>query len=235
MDVSKALGVQMNLRFRTVSHGAVIFGMALLLLLTFTLWYRPGERLSSIEQQSFLQAIAALSPELQEFINPAVVAEFMANDDGHQFYVINLFRFKQFADAVDGLPTGSTGQEAFTQFSRAAIPLWLRFGTHPVFATRASDAFSEEWDAVSIVRYRSRRDFMAIQTSAEYHEILPYRLAATEQNIRLKLPAILIPPPLLLLLLLCLLGCLLTLRRFKSRQQPRKYGSESLDGNRHSL
>jgi len=75
---------------------------------------------------------------------------------------------------------------------------------------------------VTALRYRSRRDFIAIQTDPEFHAILPYRLAAREENIRLRLPATLIPPPLLALLLLLLLPLkFLTLVSGKSTAQGR--------------
>jgi len=165
-----------------------------------------------VEQEYYSQALGELKTELPadlvSFLDPETSREFMAKDDGRPFYVINVFRFKEQASALVQNGSGLTGREAFAEFSQRAVPLWLRYGTHPVFATNDSPAFDEEWDLVSVVRYRSRRDFMEIQTNPEFHSILPYRLAATEDNIRLKLPATLIPSPLLVLLLVLLLPLL---------------------------
>jgi|GEM_PF-1344053 len=175
------------------------------LMVGFSLWYAPGDALSTAEREIYMQRLNETDPELRAFLDPEALDEFMAMDDGRAFFVINLFRFNDFVTISEGASQRISGREAFTRFTQAAVPFWLRFGTHPVLATGQSDTFSEDWDLVSVVRYRSRRDFMEIQTHSDYHAMLPFRLSATEENIRLKLPGTIVPPPILLLAVLSLL------------------------------
>ena len=184
----------------------VIGGLGLVVLLVFSLWYRGGQNpISEAEQQLYWERLQQLPADIQPFVDLEATREFMRTDDGKAFYVVNLFKLKQTTQyLLPGMPTIS-GREAMNRFSRAAIPIWLRHATHPVFASGVSERFSDDWDFVTVVRYRSRRDFVAIQTSAEFGSALSYRLAASEENIRVKLPGVLIPSPILVVGLLVLM------------------------------
>jgi len=97
------------------------------------------------------------------------------------------------SDDETGAPR-RTGVEALQQFAREVVPLWLAHGSHPVFTSTLGETLDGDWDFVSVVRYRSRRDFAAIQTSDAFVvRALPHRMAATERNLRVKVAGNAVP------------------------------------------
>ncbi len=192
-----------------------------LLLIVFYSWYGSGSSaISREEQQSYNQRFEKLSDSVTSFVKPQELQAFMASDDGKPFYVVNLFKFNERASYNEERENSKSGYEAFQQFSREVIPIWLKRGGHPVFASQVNEHFSNEWDLVSVVRYRSRRDFIDMQLDENFHKILPHRLAATDSNIRLKLPGIAVPSPFLALLLIWAMSiilCVLTQTLWRAR------------------
>ncbi len=194
----------------------------LVALVVFLVWYR-GERapLTEEEQAYYLEQMQQLTGEASGFIDPEATRELMSSDDGKPFYVVNVFKFREQAEYGDGAPNGSSGFEAFERFRTEILPIWIKNGVHPVFTTTLSGSFVNEWDMVSVVRYRSRRDYVYLQTSSDFLAILPHRMASTEANIRIKLPGILIPSPtflVLFILFFLLTTCLLVERVLAGRR-----------------
>jgi hypothetical protein len=172
----------------------------------FVAWYGSwGRALSPEEIDDFARVLVAAGPPLTDFLDPAETRRFLESDDGGSFYVVNVFRLREraaYEAAVEeGLHAGSTGQQALKQFSRQAVPIWLRRASHPVFVSRVSQDPSSPWQLVTVVRFRSRRDWIAMVSSDDFAAALPHRLAATEANVRLSLSGTLVPSPVLLLLI----------------------------------
>ena len=175
-----------------------VFCGTVLIFVVFSIWYRGGQTpLSPDEQNQFLKRITQLPVEVQEFVDLKATQEFMKTDDGKPFFVVNIFKLREFADYGTATPHTITGAQAFNDFSRKALPIWIKHSAYPVFVGQIDNHFANDWDVVSIIRYRSRRDFMEIQTSEDFVRVLPHRFAAFEDNIRLKLPGIVLPTPFL--------------------------------------
>jgi len=93
-------------------------------------------------------------------------------DDGEEIFMLNLNRYK-YADGEPeiGVPA------AYQSYGSAVIPMILKNGGHPIFSAEffatglIEDAGAAHWDEVILVRYRSRRDFIAMVTSDAYQEI----------------------------------------------------------------
>ena len=93
-------------------------------------------------------------------------------DDGEEIFMLNLNRYKYADDEPEiGVPA------AYRSYGSAVIPMILRNGGHPIFSAEffatglIEDADAAYWDEVILVRYRSRRDFIAMVTSDAYQEI----------------------------------------------------------------
>lgn len=140
-----------------------------LLYLVFLVWYGGrGKPLTQAEVESLLAEIkrgagkesqAEESPLLNQF------RELTKNDDGREFYMVNLLKFRQKALYPEGSPYGDDPLAANDRYSRAIIPLLLKHGGHPVFLGQVQGRFlhpehADEWDQVGMVRYRSRRDML---------------------------------------------------------------------------
>ncbi|SDU06251.1 hypothetical protein [Halopseudomonas salegens] len=192
---------------RLFKRPTALAGIAgLVVFVIFVIWYRGGQApLSGEEQAYYLAKIEQFTGVAKDFVDMEATRELMRTDDGKPFYVLNVFKFRDQADYGDGASDGLSGVDTFKKFRAAVLPIWIKNGAHPVFTTTLSDGFVNEWDMVSVVRYRSRRDYAEIQTSSDFLAILPHRIASAETNIRIKLPGIQIPPPLMLMVFVWLL------------------------------
>lgn len=148
---------------------SIFFAILGLLYLIFLFWYGgKGKPLTQTEVESLLSEIkrragkesqSEESPLLNQF------RELTKNDDGREFYMVNLLKFRQKALYPEGSPYGDDPLAANDRYGRAIIPLLLKYGGHPVFLGQAQGRFlhpehSDEWDQVGMVRYRSRRDML---------------------------------------------------------------------------
>jgi hypothetical protein len=154
-----------------MSTGSIILFIVFpLLYIAFLLWYggrgKPltGEEtetlLAEIQERAGKQAQAdEKHPMLDQF------RELAKSDDGREYYMVNLLKFRKKALYPEGIFFGNDPQAANDRYNRAVIPLLLKHGGHPVFDSLVQGRFihpeaGENWDHVAMVRYRSRRDML---------------------------------------------------------------------------
>jgi hypothetical protein len=142
----------------------------ILLYIAFLFWYGGrGKPLSQAEVDALLLEmqrragnkgqVKAESPILQQF------RELTKNDDGREFYMVNLLNFRKKALYPEGISFGDDPLAANDRYNRAVIPLLLKYGGHPVFDSLVQGRFihpeaGEDWGHIAMVRYRSRRDML---------------------------------------------------------------------------
>ena len=136
----------------------------------FLIWYGgKGKPLSTAEAESLLaemlkqagktQGTGSESPLLNQFRALA------KSDDGQEYYMVNLLKFRKHALYPPGSPYNDDPMAANNRYNRAIIPLLLKHGGHPVFDSLVLGRFihpeaADDWDHVAMVRYRSRRDML---------------------------------------------------------------------------
>jgi len=140
-----------------------------LLYLAFLFWYGgKGKPLTAVEVDALLAEIKKRagkqdseeeSPILQQF------RDLTQNDDGREYYMLNLLKFRKKALYPEGSSYGDDPLAANDRYNRAIIPLLLKHGGHPVFLGQVQGRFihpehADDWDQVGMVRYRSRRDML---------------------------------------------------------------------------
>ncbi len=145
---------------------AVVF---VLLYIAFLFWYGgKGKPLTAVEVDALLAEIKKRagkqdseeeSPILQQF------RDLTQNDDGQEYYMVNLLKFRKKALYPEGSSFGDDPIAANDRYNRGIIPLLLKYGGHPVFLGQVQGRFlhpkhADDWDQVGIVRYRSRRDML---------------------------------------------------------------------------
>ena len=134
----------------------------------FILWYRGwGKPLTSDEVENYFLTIRK-NAGIENEPEPKFLKNFRElakSDDGKEFIMVNLMKFK------DNNPN-SEAIKAHKRYSKEIIPLLLKNGSFPVFASKKSGQFItpdsvDDWDEVAMVRYRSRRDLikMVVQGS----------------------------------------------------------------------
>lgn len=162
-----------------------------MLYLAFLFWYGGrGKPLTQAEVESLLaemkrragkESQSEESPLLDQF------RELTKNDDGREFYMVNLLKFRQRALYPADSPFDDDPLAANARYSRAILPLLLKHGGHPVFLGPVQGRFlhpdgADDWDQVGIVRYRSRRDMLKMALEVAALEVDIHKWAALEKT-----------------------------------------------------
>lgn len=125
----------------------------------FWVWYGGnGDPLSAAEGEQLLTRMEQMYGVSRENAPPGSLtrnlAEMVPNDDGREFYAVNLETRKPGAQAL-------AAEEKYTQ---ALLPILLRRAGHPVFVGDRAGLMLGEYgkgiDRVAVVRYRSLRDLL---------------------------------------------------------------------------
>jgi hypothetical protein len=153
----------------------------------FFFWYGgAGEPLTAAEGEALMARIQALhggtsSAGLHPEFQPNVRA-LIANDDGREFFMINL-------DTMIDTPEARAADAAY---ARIVIPLLLARGSFPIFAGRTQGKVLGEAASgiqrVAVVRYRSLRDFLGAPhkfASMTRTEVFPTAPVFTAVQVRL--------------------------------------------------
>ncbi|MBM4217870.1 MAG: hypothetical protein FJ178_08530 [Gammaproteobacteria bacterium] len=161
----------------------------LLPLLTYALflvWYGGrGRPLAEKEINDFLALITSRGidredPELFESLK-----RLLSRDDGREFVMVNLIKYREKAAYPPGSPYGDNALEADKRYARAFFPHLLRYGNVPVFISRRSGSFiepkrAEPWQVVAMIRYRSRRDFIRSVRAVIGKDVMIHKWAAID-------------------------------------------------------
>jgi uncharacterized protein (DUF1330 family) len=117
---------------------------------------------------------------------------FFSDDEDGPFTMINLLRFKEFAEYEDGRDPGLSGRDAYLRYGVEVVKLVTALGGRLEWSGDVTGILVGEvedlWDAVALVQYPSLKAFQEMAMSAEMHEIEVHRIAglAGQLNIRAK-------------------------------------------------
>lgn len=201
--------------------GAVAYG-------AFCWWYtNTGGPLGADEQARITAALRA-SGRAPERI--ATIGRFMAEDDGNQLIMVNALHLAESPRPVPGVPAGESAEALLAHYMEYMYPAMLRRASHPVFAGRAVSpamdltGFDDEqtvaqWTDAALVRYRSRRDLLAIALNPAFEERHPFKLAALEKTIAYPVATVFYLSDGRLLVALVLLPILLLFDRWFGRKR----------------
>ena len=154
----------------------------------FLLWYGGrGKPLSQAEILDFERVLGQLSRDTQGRSTSELVRQFAANDDGHEFIMHNLVRYRAKALYPPGHTYGDSARAADKRYGRAVLWPLLRCGAVPIFLAKCAGRFIEPegapaWHYVAMVRYRSRRDFLRFAVAIESQAIAIHKWAAIEET-----------------------------------------------------
>jgi uncharacterized protein (DUF1330 family) len=101
--------------------------------------------------------------------------------------MLNLLKFREFAQYSDGTDTGLSGAEAYQRYAAEVVPIILKAGGEIVFSGQANTLVigdgELEWDMVSIAEYPSVTAFLGMTSSDEYQKIHIHRDAGLEHQL----------------------------------------------------
>ena len=167
----------------------LIVVLALLALYALFLWWYGGrgKPLSQAEIVEFERLLGQLSRDTQGQSTSELVRQFAANDDGREFIMHNLVRYRAKALYPPGHAYGDSARDADKRYGRAVLLPLLRCGAMPIFLARCAGSFvgpegAPPWNYVAMVRYRSRRDFLRFAVAIESQDIAIHKWAAIEET-----------------------------------------------------
>jgi hypothetical protein len=141
--------------------------VAIFVYLAFLAWYDgwPRRRLSPAELGTYIEKMRAMRAGQGDAAVQAIerFRAFGANDDGGEFHMVNLLRWR---------PADQNG-DAHRRYMRAWAKVAVPRASHPIYRGKVAGKIQgtpEErlWDDVAIMRYRSRRDILKIATSDSF-------------------------------------------------------------------
>lgn len=160
----------------------LIWGSALALYLLFRLWY-DGRRtpLTKAEIDAFFEEVHG---RLGGNNDSAALRAFLEADDGKEFVMLNLVRIEpgMVPDPETGEPV--PGRTMMRRYSDPFVKALLRRGGHPAMVGAKVgpyvDAWNVEadpgWSIFGLMRYRSRRDMIAMVRDPLFAKVHPYKL-----------------------------------------------------------
>lgn len=168
----------------TLQLGLTVGVVALYAL--WLVWYGgKGAPLSHDEVERYMAELAThtQSPHDAEMLD--AVRALVAKDDGREFVMQNLVRYRAKALYPSGYNWGDNPREADKRYGRGIIPHLLRYGNVPVFIGRRIGDFIEpegstDWHYVAMVRYRSKRDFLRFACAIQRADLAVHKWAALE-------------------------------------------------------
>lgn len=161
-----------------------------LLYAAFVLWYGGrGAPLTQAETDALFATIAERASRepnpdghLREHLRALV-----AQDDGNEFYMVNLIRYRAQAQYPPGYDLPGNALDADLRYGRAIMPFLLRHGGVPVFLGEVQGRFlhqagDAEWHRVAVVRYRSRRDLLRMVAALAGRDVAMHKWASIERT-----------------------------------------------------
>jgi uncharacterized protein (DUF1330 family) len=114
--------------------------------------------------------------------NAAAFRELAASKDEGPVVMLNLLKFKARADSGD-----VSGRESYNRYSRDVKPMVEALGGRIIWHGRAEQLLigdeSQEWDAVALVEYPSRKAFIEMATSKQMGNIHHNREAGLDRTV----------------------------------------------------
>ena len=156
--------------------------------LAFWLWYGGnGKPMSKEDIEEGLRTLQAT--DKSEHAHSAVqqVRELLSNDDGKEFVMQNLVRYRPKALYPPGYAYSDDPREADKRYGKAIMGDLLRNGNLLVFVARKAGNFitpegADNWHYVAMVRYRSRKDFLRFVIASSEADKFVHKWAAIEKT-----------------------------------------------------
>ena len=166
---------------------AIVVPLALLYL-AFWLWYGGnGQRMSPQEIEDALQALRLTDSVHDNSAEVEDIRQLLASDDGKEFVMQNLVRYRAKALYPEGSHYSDDPREADKRYGKSIMGDLLRYGNVLFFIARKSGDFvkpegADAWHYVAMVRYRSRRDFVRFAIRANQADKFMHKWAAIEKT-----------------------------------------------------
>ncbi len=158
------------------------------LYLVFWVWYGGnGKPMTPEEIETGLRALQATDTSDHGATAVQEVRELLASDDGKEFIMQNLVRYRPKALYPPGYDYSDDPRAADKRYGKSIVWPLLRHGNLMLFIGRRTGNFvvpegADAWHYVAMVRYRSRRDFLRFAMEANQADKFVHKWAAIEKT-----------------------------------------------------
>jgi hypothetical protein len=156
--------------------------------LAFLVWYGGnGKPMTPEEITEGLMKLQATDTSDHGKAAVEDVRQLLSSDDGKEFIMQNLVRYRSKALYPPGYNYGDDPREADKRYGKSILWDLLSNGNILLFVARRSGDFfvpegADAWHYVAMVRYRSRRDFLQFAMDANKAEKFVHKWAAIEKT-----------------------------------------------------
>jgi len=158
---------------------------AVVLYGAFSFWYDSWRGpLTPPEIDDFLRRAGASMEVAPDRL--ASLRSFLEADDGREFFMLNLVRLHDGPVQVPSSVEEKPAREVLEGYAGVYMPALFWRAGHPAFFGRAAGGYVEHWGVepdphwsfAGVIRYRSRRDLMALVTDPRFAPAHAFKLAA---------------------------------------------------------
>ena len=173
-----------------MSTPLIIWGTAFILYTIFWLWYVGFRKpLSKADVEYYINQLKQFDGYKNRDLSG--LRQFLENDTGKSFVMVNSVLLKKKPDIVEGVKEGDTSLQTLINYHKPFMKLMLKKGGIGIFQGRVAGKSvdvinienAEEWKISAINRFRSRRDFAEIMIHPLFHEKHELKFAALDKSI----------------------------------------------------
>ncbi len=160
-----------------------------LLYALFLYWYGgSGEPISAEEAAGYAARAQARGVNDHSEVS-ADLREFIETDDGQEFVMINLNVYRDEASYADDRSASGSARETEQEYTARIAPRLFARAIHPLLMVEPAAHIGgignferQDWSRVTLVRYRSRRDFMEFVLHPDYATDVDHKWAALQRS-----------------------------------------------------
>ena len=161
----------------------------------FLSWYGgSGDPISPEEIKEYAAIVDARnpggsSPEGDDSEVSADLRRFIETDDGQEFVMVNLNVYRDEPHYTDDRKAAGSAEEVAQQYTSKIAPRLFARACHPLLMVEPAvhiggigDFERQDWSRVTLVRYRSRRDFVEFVLEQDYAQDIDHKWAALSRS-----------------------------------------------------
>ena len=122
--------------------------------------------------------------------NAKQITRLITGDNKSPIYMVNLLKFKKYANYPDKRVTTLSGQEAYSIYAEELEPYLKQVGGEIIFKGEINNlligTIDELWDAVAVVYYPSKKALLKMINNTDYQKIEIHRQAGLEGQLNIE-------------------------------------------------
>ena len=122
--------------------------------------------------------------------NAKQITRLVTGDNKSPIYMVNLLKFKKYANYPDKRLTTLSGQEAYSIYAEELEPYLKQVGGEIIFKGEVNNlligTIDELWDAVAVVYYPSKNALLKMINNTDYQKIEIHRQAGLEGQLNIE-------------------------------------------------